>query len=82
MHYEFTHIIFRIDFRNKFGAIHQSYAPDKSRELYSESSFDVVATIEPYALVISSLHMRHGHAAHANHYYNRYALVHSSATFD
>ena len=25
-----------IDFRNKFGAIHQSYTPDKSRELYSE----------------------------------------------
>jgi len=28
--------IFSSDFRNKFGALHQSYTPNKERELYSE----------------------------------------------
>jgi len=28
---------FRSDFRHKFGALHQSYTPNRERELYSES---------------------------------------------
>lgn len=32
----YTLLTFRTDFRQKFGVIHHTYSPDKSRELYSE----------------------------------------------
>lgn len=34
-----------LDFRNKFGALHQSFTPNKERELYSTTKF-------PYVLVL------------------------------
>ena len=42
LHFSRSRFHFRPDFRNKFGALHQSYTPNRERELYSESfAFEV-----------------------------------------
>lgn len=41
-------LMFPIDFRNKFGALHQSYTPNRERELYS--NVVVVRLIHPLTL--------------------------------
>lgn len=36
---EMTQCSLHIDFRNKFGVIHQTYTPNKERELYSKTLY-------------------------------------------
>ena len=47
------------DFRNKFGALHQTYTPNKERELYSRPLLAMLGLIANE--LSSSLHIRDGH---------------------
>lgn len=63
------------DFRNKFGAFHQSYTPNRERELFSKCCSRSYDAPRWWELRSSSFDGGHWHKAHDHNYFQWYVVA-------